>query len=94
MNLRKQLRESIGGIVIAVLLGGSLALTLCDAMGLAVDVIAVAVPCLVTALACALMTMGVWPLAVTLALLVAGGGATIYFKLPAYTQMRRWCARC
>lgn len=87
MNLRKQLRESIGGIVIAVLLGGSLALTLCDAMGLAVDVIAVAVPCLVTALACALMTMGVWPLAVTLALLVAGGGATIYFKLPAYTQM-------
>ena len=64
-----------------------IALTLCDAMGLAVDVIAVAVPCLVTALACALMTMGVWPLAVTLALLVAGGGATIYFKLPAYTQM-------
>ena len=34
MNLRKQLRDSIGGIIIATLLGGSLALTLTSAMGL------------------------------------------------------------
>ena len=94
MNLRKQLRESIGGIVIAVLLGGSLALTLCDAMGLAVDVIAVAVPCLVTALACALMTMGVWPLAVTLALLVAGGARRSTLSCRRIRKWRRWCARC
>lgn len=87
MNLRKQLRESIGGMVIAVLLGGSLALTLCDAMGMAVDIAAVVAPCLITALACALMTLGVWPLAVTLALLIAGGGAAVYFRLPAYTQL-------
>ena len=62
MNLRKKLRESIGGIIIATLLGGSLALTLADAMGLAVSVAATAAACLATALACTLMTLGVWPL--------------------------------
>lgn len=87
MNLRKKLRESIGGVLIAVLLGGSLALTLCDAMGLAIDAWAVVAPCAVTALACALMTMGVWPLVITAALLVAGGAAAVYLRLPAYTAL-------
>ena len=88
MNLRKKLRESIGGIIIATLLGGSLALTLADAMGLAVSVAATAAACLATALACTLMTLGVWPLIITLAALLGGGVAAVYFKLPAYTAVR------
>lgn len=87
MNLRKLLRESVGGILIAAMLGGSLTLTICDAMGMAVPVMAAALPGITTALVCALMALGMWPLIITLALLALAGGAAVYFRLPAYTDI-------
>ncbi len=87
MNLRKQLRDSIGGIIIATLLGGSLALTLTSAMGLDPSIWVVGLTCLSAALACTVMTLGVWPLVGVCVLLLGGGGAAVYFKLPPYTAV-------
>lgn len=87
MNLRKQLRDSIGGIIIATLLGGSLALTLTSAMGLDPSIWVVGLTCLGAALACTVMTLGVWPLVGVCVLLLGGGGAAVYFKLPPYTAV-------
>lgn len=87
MNLRKQLRDSIGGIIIATLLGCSLALTLTDVMGMPVQLMQAIVPCAVTALICTVMTLGVWPMVIALAAVLIGGGAAVYLKLPAYTAV-------
>lgn len=87
MNLSKKLKESIGGMIIATLLGSSLALTLADAMGLSLHMFATILPCVITAISCTLMTLGAWPLTITLAALAIGGAASVYFKLPAYENM-------
>ena len=88
MNLRKRLRDAVGSLIIALLLGGSLTMTLCDAMGLAPGFLPALLPCALTALICAVMTLGLWPFLAVMLALTAGGVSAVYFKAPFVEQIK------
>ena len=87
MKWRIRLREAAGCALIALLLGGALTFTMCDAFELSLSFTTIGIICACAALVCAMLTLGRVTGLITVAALAGACAAAYFFKLPAYNNL-------